>query len=71
VKNIKVIIAFNIDVKHRLNGVDNNLSLNKNEYIQDGVSKLFYIKLNRDISNYQKLKKDYRLKNSCRHICYQ
>jgi len=68
IKNIKIIIAFNIDVKYRLNDVDNDLSLNKYEYIQDDVSKIFYIKLDRDNSNYQELKKDYRLKETIADI---
>ncbi|AIN75148.1 DUF3883 domain-containing protein [Flavobacterium psychrophilum] len=68
IKNIKIIIAFNIDVKYRLNGVDNDLALNKYEYIQDDVSKIFYIKLDRDNSNYQELKKDYRLKETIADI---
>ncbi|TDD99759.1 sacsin N-terminal ATP-binding-like domain-containing protein [Flavobacterium cellulosilyticum] len=68
IKNIKITIAFNIDVKFRLNGVDNDLSLNKYEYIQDDVSKIFYIKLDRDNSNYQELKKDYRLKETIADI---
>jgi hypothetical protein len=68
IKNIKIVIAFNIDVKYRLNGVDNDLSLNKYEYIQDDVSKIFYIKLDRDNSNYQELKKDYRLKETIADI---
>ena len=68
IKNIKIIIAFNIVVKYRLNGIDNDLSLNKYEYIQDDVSKIFYIKLDRDNSNYQELKKDYRLKETIADI---
>lgn len=68
IKNIKIIIAFKIDVKYRLNGVDNDLTLNKYEYIQDDVSKIFYIKLERDNSNYQELKKDYRLKETIADI---
>jgi len=68
IKNIKIVLAFNIDVKYRLNGVDNDLSLNKYEYIQDDVSKIFYIKLDNDNSNYQELKKDYRLKETIADI---
>ncbi len=68
IKNIKIIMAFNIDVKYHLNGVDNDLSLNKYEYIQDDVSKIFYIKLDRDNFNYQELKKDYRLKETIADI---
>ncbi|MBK9300605.1 MAG: hypothetical protein IPN14_08360 [Bacteroidetes bacterium] len=68
IKNIKIIIAFNIDVKYRLNEVEYDLSLNKYEYIQDDFSKIFYIKLNRDNSNYQELKKDYRFKETIADI---
>lgn len=68
IKNIKITIAYNIEVTYRLNGVDNNLSLNKYEYIQDDISKIFYIKLDRDNSNFQELKKDYRLKETIADI---
>ncbi|PKB15110.1 sacsin N-terminal ATP-binding-like domain-containing protein [Flavobacterium sp. 5] len=68
IKNIKIIIAFNIDVIYQLNGVDNDLSLNKYEYIQDDISKIFYIKLDRENSNYQELKKDYRFKETVADI---
>lgn len=68
IKNIKIIMAYSIDVKYRLNDVDNDLSLNKYEYIQDEVSKIFYVKLERDNANYQELKKDYRFKETIADI---
>lgn len=68
IKNIKIIMAYSIDVKYRLNGVENDLSLNKYEYIHDEVSKIFYVKLDRDNTNYQELKKDYRFKETIADI---
>lgn len=68
VKNIKIILAYSLDVKYRLNDIDNNLSLNKYEYIQDEVSKIFYVKLDCDNTNYQELKKDYRFKETIADI---
>lgn len=68
IKNIKIVIAYSIDVKYRLNDSDNDLSLNKYEYIQDEVSKIFYVKLDRENVNYQELKKDYRFKETIADI---
>lgn len=68
IKNVKIVLAHSFTVKYILNGIDNDLSLNKYEYIQDEVSKIFYIKLDCDNSNYQELKKDYRFKETIADI---
>ena len=68
IKNIKIIMTYSLEVKYHLNGIDNDLSLNKYEYIQDEFSKIFYVKLGRDNTNYQELKKDYRFKETIADI---
>ena len=68
IKNIKINLVFNLDVKYCLNDVDYDLSLNKYEYIQDEVSKVYFVKLNLDNTDYQELKKDYRFKETIADI---
>lgn len=68
IKNIKITTAYSIDVKYTMNKVDYNLSLNKYEYIQDETTKVYYIKLDPENTDYHELKKDFRFKETIADI---
>jgi len=68
IKNLKIVLAYSFEVKYILNEIENNLILNKYEYIQDEISKIYYIKLDPSDSNYAELKKDFRLKETIADI---
>lgn len=68
IKNVKIVLAYNLEVKYILHEIENNLVLNRYEYIQDEISKIYYVKLDPSDSNYVELKKDFRLKETIADI---
>lgn len=67
-KKVKITTCYDIKVNYKLNGALEELKLNDYEYIQDHISKVFYVKISKSTRQYSILKADYRFKETIADI---
>lgn len=59
-KELKIKICFNADVKFDINAITQQLKLKDNEYVYEKETQTYYVQVNDNITSYKELKQEYR-----------